>query len=226
MKKVLIMSVVFLACFTLFSENIRIHVGNEILSLNPNFAELIEKAVREAGFDPEIIPPMPPARGEVLMKRGELDIEFRIPSYGDTNPVVVPIRIPLLSLRMRAFVNNRLRAGTLADLSVKKFASVRGLALNQVIMQKIPDTRLSALVDFDAVLQFVSSGRGDFFVHQAEVGQSLIEKFNFTDKITMIDEVLLNIPVFAFVHNSKSSVISDLEPVLKRMTENGEFEYY
>lgn len=43
------------------------------------------------------------------------------------------------------------------------------------------------------------------------------------NEISMIDETLIDIPIWLYIHKDKSHLIDSIKPVLETMVKNGEF---
>ncbi len=223
MKKLLILFM-FSICVLGYSETLRIHIGTELRQINLDFENLIIKAVKNAGHTPVIVPDAPAQRAQKQLANGEFDIYFRVSAHSKEQNIAIPIQVPLIFLKIRAFANNDIGATTLKDLQGKTFASVQGLTLNDIVMKMIPNVEMyDKLENFQKVLQFIDRGRADFFIQQLEAGNAFIKQAGLEDKITMIDETLVDIPIWMYIHNSKSSHIDSIKPVLEEMVKNGEF---
>ncbi len=223
MKKLLLL-LLFSISLLGFSETIRIHIGLEMRQINPGLEGQILKAVTNAGHTPVIVPDVPAQRATKLMVENEIDAYFRISAHSKEQNIALPIQISLMFLKIRAFANNDIGATTLEDLQGKTFASVPGLAVNAVVVKLIPGVELyDKLEEFSKVLQFVERGRADFFIQQMETGNAFIKQAGLEDKITMIDETLVDIPIWMYLNNSKNSARDSIKTVLEAMQKNGEF---
>lgn len=72
------------------------------------------------------------------------------------------------------------------------------------------------------VLQFIERDRADLFVQQLETGNAFIKQAGLEDKITMIDETLVDIPIWMYLTNSKDSARDAIKTVLEEMVKNRE----
>lgn len=223
MKKVFVTLLMFLSITVLFSEDLIASLGPEIMAINEDMPQLIEEAIKKSGHNVTIIS-RPAGRSLEHFKSGDHHLELRVPSFGQQNDFVTPIKTPVSKLTIKAFVNKSLNLTEVKDLKGKKFTSVHGLVLNDVVMAKIPDLELNLLRDFKAVPQYVAAGRSDFFVQEEFAGKNYLKETKTEDKIVVLDENVMEIPLLLFVHNDKAHIIKDLEPILESMIQEGRFK--
>lgn len=223
MKKFLILFFTLISILG-YSETIELHIGSELSRVKPNFKNLITKAINQAGHDIIIIEKIPIERAEKLLLDRQLDIYFKVPEHSNEQNIAVPIKIPLALIKIRVFVNNKVGAKTLSDLQGKRFASVRGLSINEYVIKSIPNIKIyNDLKDFPKVLEFVKEGRADFFIQQIDIGNYFIKQAGLEGKISMIDEILADIPVWMYIHKDKIYLVDSIKPILESMVEEGEF---
>lgn len=222
MKKVFIIILLVFSTTILCSDDLIASVSPEIIAINADLPNLLKKLAENAGHNLTVIE-QPAGRSLEHFKNEDHHIELRIPGFGQEYDFVTAIELPVIKLNIKAFVNKSLGITGIKDLAGKKFVSVHGLAINDVITAKIPDLKQNLLRDFNAVPKYVAAGRSDFFVMEKNAGLNFLKVSNTEGEITMLQESILEIPLFVFIHNNKSHVIDDLKPVLEKMIQEGKF---
>lgn len=223
MKKVIITLLLVFCSTMLFSEDLIASVTPELIGINTELPNLLKEAAERAGLNLTVIE-QPTGRSLENFKTGEHHIEMRIPSFAQQFDFVTAIPVPVSKLTIKVFVNKNSGIREIKDLSGKKFTSIHGLALNDVIIAQIPDLELNLLRDFSAVSKYVAAGRSDFFIQEEFAGVDLLKTTKTESDISVLDENILEIPLFVFVHNNKAHVVDSLKPVLEQMVQEGKFD--
>lgn len=223
MKKLLLTLLFVISSTLLQAEDLIASLGPVLMAINPELTQQLEEAINDSGHNLTIIN-LPTGRSLDHFSKGDHHIEIRIPSFAEQVDYATAITVPVSNLTVKAFVNKNLGITNLKGLEGMKFASIHGLAMNEVIMAKIPNIQQKLLRDFDAVSKYVAAGRSDFFVQEEFAGVKLIQDTNTENDIVILDESLLKIPLFIYIHNNKSHIIRDLKPVLEKMVQEGKFK--
>lgn len=222
MKKVLIILLLVFCTTGLFSDDLIASVSPEIIAINAEMPDLLKEVGERAGYNLTVIE-QSAGRSLEHFKKEDHHLELRIPGFSQEYDFVTAIELPVTKLNIKAFVNKNLGITDIKDLAGKKFVSVHGLAINDIIKAKIPALTLDLLRDFNAVPKYVAAGRSDFFVMEKTAGLNFLKASNTESDITILEESILEIPLFVFVHNNKAHVIDDLKPVLEQMIKEGKF---
>lgn len=224
MRKLNLLLLMSLLVSAVYGDTIKFHIGAELLAVNPDMPDLIAKAITKAGHNPSQTPTVYALRASELSSKGENHIELRIPSYAQEQDVLVPIKIPVSALKIRAFVNKSTGLTNITELKGKCMASVRGMSLNAAANNVIGGVEIKELSNFEQVVKFVQAGRAEFFINEVSAGKALVEKYGFGSDIELVEDVLLDIPLYVFIHKDKAAIIPDLEQALKEMYDAGEFQ--
>lgn len=191
--------IILLITSSIHGQSIKYHISHEIMAINPNLPILVNEVLTDAGYQPVLVDHMPSIRSIYLMSKGEIDMEFRVPAFTKRQNFAIPIEVPVTVISFRVFIRKDLNVESLKDVDNLTFCVVKGAPVNQQVFQMLNSKKMVELKSIEQAIRFVSSGRGDFFIQERETGLRQLKEEGVEENIRMIDEVLIELPIYPYI---------------------------
>ena len=130
-------------------------------------------------------------------------------------PNLIKVDFPLFTTSIYPFVNKKSKIQTLEDLRGKRYTSLRGFFINNILVENY-QLKLKELDSLPSVYQFVNSGRADVFF-----GLWNTKKIGFNNdeypNIIKLPHKAYTYTSYMWVHKSKKHLIQPLQETFSEL---------